>query len=171
MTVGEAERHARNVKACDALKALLELHHSGAIPDPAKEAKRAPDPVEIRHKDIFPSRPEPPALSVIHTNAITVASIQNAVCVAFDMKKIRLLSRRRTQNIVRPRQVSMWFCREYTTRSFPQIARFHGLTDHSTSLHACRVVDRLIAESGEIAKKVREIANILGVEIEGIDAR
>lgn len=44
------------------------------------------------------------------------------------------------REISRPRQVAM--ARMYATGrySHPQIVRFFGLADHTTSIHACRVV-------------------------------
>lgn len=171
----DSERYSRNARACDALLELLELHHGNHAPV-ASVAIEATPPVPVSAPGLHDeccanAASELPEWhgpqNTIHPNAITVAGIQHAVCAAFDMKKIQLLSRRRQKDIVRPRQISMWFCREHTKHSFPAIAKFHGLTDHSTALHACRVIDRALDAGGDLAKKVEEVADLLGVETEG----
>lgn len=57
-----------------------------------------------------------------------------------------LLSERRTDNIVRPRQVAAYLCYTITKRGLPFIGRLLGDRDHTTILHARNKIERLLAE-------------------------
>src|SRR5690606_10854780 len=52
---------------------------------------------------------------------VTVEEIQKAVANFHGMPVSVLLSKRRTRDIVRPRQEAMFLCKELTTRSLPDI--------------------------------------------------
>ena len=73
---------------------------------------------------------------------ITVEEIQKAVADRFQVKLTDLKSKRRTKNLVYPRQVSMYLCREMTNLSFPEIGRCFGGKDHSTVIHACKQIEK-----------------------------
>jgi chromosomal replication initiator protein len=73
---------------------------------------------------------------------ITVEEIQKAVADRFQVKLSDLKSKRRTKNLVYPRQVSMYLCREMTNLSFPEIGRCFGGKDHSTVIHACKQIEK-----------------------------
>lgn len=53
----------------------------------------------------------------------------------------QMMSHRRTKDIVIPRQVAAYLCRELTVRSLPEIGRFFGGRDHTTILHSCNRVE------------------------------
>ena len=52
-----------------------------------------------------------------------------------------ILGKRRTQNIAFARQVAMFLCRKHTSCSYPEIGSLFGGRDHSTAIHAQRVID------------------------------
>lgn len=66
---------------------------------------------------------------------ITGDVIMNAVADFYQLSVEELKSKRRTKEIVLPRQVAMYLCRELTDLSFPQIGELFGGRDHSTVLH------------------------------------
>ena len=67
-----------------------------------------------------------------------------------------LLSLRRDQHTAFARQLAMFLCREVTHASFPMIGRFFG-RDHSTVLHACKIVAARMAAQPEFSEKVRTL--------------
>lgn len=73
---------------------------------------------------------------------ITVEEIQKKVAERFHLKAVDLKSKRRTKNLVQPRQMSMYLCRELTGLSFPEIGKSFGGKDHSTVIHACKQIER-----------------------------
>jgi len=53
-----------------------------------------------------------------------------------------LKSRRRTKNIALPRQMAMYLCRKHTSTSFPVIGDKFGGKDHSTVIHASKIIEK-----------------------------
>ncbi|MCK7592452.1 chromosomal replication initiator protein DnaA [Pseudomarimonas salicorniae] len=80
-------------------------------------------------------------------------SISNIVKVVADYHQLRvadLLGKRRTQSLARARQMAMALARELTEHSLPEIGNEFGGRDHTTVLHACKVVRGLLETDGKI---------------------
>jgi hypothetical protein len=77
--------------------------------------------------------------------------IQKIVCRHFNIVLKDMLSARRTADVVYPRQIAMFLCKEFTKRSLPEIGRRFGGRDHTTALHAVRVI-------GEREQKIESLA-------------
>ena len=88
---------------------------------------------------------------------VSVDEIQRAACQHFGLTKIELLSRRRTNDVVIPRQIAMYFCKQLTTRSLPEIGRRFGGMDHTTVLHAVRVTEKRMRENWTLAFDIAHI--------------
>jgi len=76
-------------------------------------------------------------------SALSVRTIQRAVCQHYGVNLVDLMSNRRTRALVLPRQVAVWLCRTLTTHSLPAIGHHFGGRDHTTMLHAARRIDEL----------------------------
>jgi hypothetical protein len=83
----------------------------------------------------------PAALAV--PPALSVRTIQRAVCDHYGVSLLDLLSSRRTRALVLPRQIAVWLCRRLTTHSLPAIGHHFDHRDHTTMLHAARRIDEL----------------------------
>lgn len=90
-------------------------------------------------------------LSIAGERRVTVDDIQRAVAKRYGVSVPDLVSKRRTQSVVRPRHVAMYLAKTLTTRSLPDIGRRFGGRDHSTVIHAVRKVTALI-EAGDAIK-------------------
>ncbi|MBM4242310.1 MAG: chromosomal replication initiator protein DnaA [Deltaproteobacteria bacterium] len=66
----------------------------------------------------------------------TTADVQRVVCEHFGLSLNDLKSKRRTQNLVVPRQIAMFLTRRLVNISFPAIGEQFGGRDHSTVIHA-----------------------------------
>lgn len=66
----------------------------------------------------------------------TAADVQRVVCEHFGLSLNELKSKRRTQNLVVPRQIAMFLTRRLVNLSFPAIGDQFGGRDHSTVIHA-----------------------------------
>lgn len=71
---------------------------------------------------------------------ITINHIQKVVSQHFGVRVDELKAKRRTKDIVIPRQVAMYLSRELTDLSLPKIGDAFGGRDHTTVLHACEKV-------------------------------
>ena len=92
---------------------------------------------------------------------ISIAQIQKGTIAWYGLGKEDLLSRRKTRNIVRPRQIAMYLAKELTSCSLPMIGqRFDG-RDHTTVIHAVKTVQRLMAEDTAFADEVEGLRRSL----------
>ncbi|MEN3111021.1 chromosomal replication initiator protein DnaA [Uliginosibacterium paludis] len=82
-------------------------------------------------------------LLAAHNRQITFELIQKTVADFYKIKLAELLSKKRTRNIARPRQVAMYLAKELTPSSLPAIGDAFGGRDHTTVLHACRTITEL----------------------------
>jgi len=73
---------------------------------------------------------------------VTVDDIQRAVSERFQVRVIEIKSKKRTKNLVIPRQIGMYLSRELTNLSYPEIGKAFGGKDHSTVMHACKQIDK-----------------------------
>lgn len=80
---------------------------------------------------------------VAQSRVISVDNIQKTVADYYRIKLVELLSKKRTRNLTRPRQLAMALTREITSLSLPEIGNAFGGKDHSTVIHACKAVAEL----------------------------
>ena len=92
---------------------------------------------------------------------IQISTIQDTVADYYHVKRSDMLSKRRTRNVVRPRQMAMYLCRELTNHSLPEIGEAFGGRDHTTVLHGWRKIRELVASNEEIARDHRNLNRIL----------
>lgn len=72
---------------------------------------------------------------------VTPDRIIRAVAAHFGLQPEHLIRRSNTREIVWPRQIAMWLCRELLGLSLPKIGRLFGRKHHTTVLYAIRMVN------------------------------
>jgi Bacterial dnaA protein helix-turn-helix/Bacterial DnaA ATPAse domain len=82
-------------------------------------------------------------LLALQDRLVTIENIQKTVAEYYKIRIADLLSKRRSRSIARPRQVAMALAKELTSHSLPEIGDAFGGRDHTTVLHACRVIKEL----------------------------
>jgi chromosomal replication initiator protein len=80
---------------------------------------------------------------IAQTRLVSIDNIQKTVADYYRIKMAELLSKKRTRNLTRPRQIAMSLAREVTTMSLPEIGNSFGGKDHSTVIHACKTISNL----------------------------
>jgi chromosomal replication initiator protein len=90
-----------------------------------------------------------------------VSQIQHAVAGHFGIRVEEMWSERRARSVARPRQIAMYLARELTGYSLPRIGRHFGYRDHTTVIHACRVVALLCEERSDVLDAVRGLRAVL----------
>lgn len=108
------------------------------------------DMAEELLREVFPTR---------ETRPISIQMIQSEVCRFFNMSKVELISSKRSQSIVYPRQIAMYLARELTDLSLPRIGQEFGGRDHTTVLHATTKIERIITEQREVYNQIQELIN------------
>ncbi len=95
------------------------------------------------------------------TRKITIADIQRGVVDYYAITQKDLVSARRAREVVRPRHVAMYLCKQLTTRSFLEIGRKFGGRDHSTVYHAVKRVTDLMISDEAVAHDVGRLTRRL----------
>jgi chromosomal replication initiator protein len=94
-------------------------------------------------------------------HTITVNAIQKKVAEHFDIRFADMTSRRRPQSVAFPRQVAMFLSRTLTERSLVDIGESFGGRDHGTVMHACRLIDKRMAEDQRLRQTVSYLQQAL----------
>jgi len=92
---------------------------------------------------------------------ISVDTIQKEVARFFDLSLTELKSKKRSKNIIIPRQISMYLARKLTNLSLPEIGGFFGGKDHTTILHAYRKIEKELDENVELKKQIDRIITFI----------
>ncbi len=101
-------------------------------------------------------------LMVYRESRINIDSIQQVVAEYYKIRVADILSKKRTRDIARPRQLAMALSKEYTNLSLPQIGDRFGGRDHTTVLHACRKIEELVQNDPKIQEDQRNLLRLLG---------
>ncbi len=97
-------------------------------------------------------------LLALQDKLVTIENIQKTVAEYFKIKVSDLLSKRRSRSVARPRQVAMALAKELTNHSLPEIGDAFGGRDHTTVIHACRMIKSLLETNANIQE---DWANLL----------
>lgn len=100
-------------------------------------------------------------LLAVQERLISIDNIIKTVCEYYKIKVSELLSKRRNRSVARPRQVAMALCKELTNHSLPEIGDAFGGRDHTTVLHACRLIKELLQTGTDIAEDFSNLMRTL----------
>ena len=92
---------------------------------------------------------------------LTVDYVQKVVANYFNLPQDDICSKKRSQNIVYPRQVAMYLCRKLLNISLPKIGDGFGGRDHSTVIHSCDKIAELIETDPKIRTTIVEIEKLI----------
>lgn len=98
---------------------------------------------------------------VDRTQSIEPDQIIQAVCRYYRLAPEELLGKRRSKEIALARQVSMYLLRSELHLSLPHIGDLLGGRDHTTALHACEKIERLIEEDADFRREYLAIRDML----------
>lgn len=88
---------------------------------------------------------------------ITIPWIQKRVAEYFDIPEGEMISKRRSQNFVLPRQVAMRLAQTLTDASLNQIGSAFGGRDHTTVLHSSDKIQKMISTDKKFAEEFARI--------------
>ena len=88
-------------------------------------------------------------LLAVHQHLVSVENIQKAVAGYYKIRVADLISKRKTQSVVRPRHLAMALTKALTNHSLPEIGDAFGGRDHTTVLHACRKIEDLLKSDSQ----------------------
>jgi chromosomal replication initiator protein len=88
---------------------------------------------------------------------ISIPWIQKRVAEFYDISEDELTGKRRSQNLVLPRQVAMRLCQIFTEASLNQIGEKFGGRDHTTVMHSCDKVNRKMKQEKAFAEEFERV--------------
>ena len=86
--------------------------------------------------------------------ALTVDYVQKKVCEYYGLKLQDIKAKKRTRDIAFPRQVAMYLSKSLTDSSLSEIGKHFGGKDHSTVIHACKLIDKRRKNDDDFDKKI-----------------
>ncbi len=86
--------------------------------------------------------------------ALTVDYVMKTVCEYFGLKVQEIKAKRRTRDIAFPRQIAMYLSKNLTDSSLNEIGKNFGGKDHSTVIHACKLIEERRKKDEELDKKI-----------------
>ena len=92
---------------------------------------------------------------------VSIETVQKTVSKYFSVSVADITSKKRTKLVLFPRQVSMFLCRKLAGASYPMIGMRFGGKDHTTVLHACKIIEKRSKKDEEL----RDIINRIEIMI------
>jgi len=96
-------------------------------------------------------------LATTQKKTINIPYIQEIVCDYFGIQREQLLSKTRKREIALPRQLAMYFAKEYTNATFTKIGEEMGGKDHSTVMYACDTIRDVSKIDKELKKYIKDL--------------
>jgi chromosomal replication initiator protein len=90
---------------------------------------------------------------------INIDLIKNEIADYYNLKIKEMESKKRTQNIVFPRQIAMYLARELTESSLPQIGKEFGGRDHTTVIHAHNKITKKYEDDKDFKKTIKKLTS------------
>ena len=92
---------------------------------------------------------------------ITPDMIIKSICAHYKINIDDLCSKSRKREVLKPRQIAMYLCRELTDISLPDIGRLLGGKDHTTALYSIRKIESTMAEQEHLSNEVAQIKKMI----------
>jgi len=113
----------------------------------------------------------PPTLDIIkellnnilpkNNSSLTTKKIIQVVANYFDIEPEELVGNSRKKHLVEPRQIAMYLMREQINASFPTIGQELGGRDHTTAMHSCSKVEKLLNSDPKLQQDINNLKNQL----------
>lgn len=88
---------------------------------------------------------------------INAKKIIQSVADFYDLKIKEICSKSRKKEIVRPRQIAMYLLREELNVSYPFIGNKLGGRDHTTAIHACDKINKMLKKDEGLGEEIELI--------------
>ena len=79
----------------------------------------------------------------------------------FELTEKDLTDQGRRKEIVEPRQIAMFLMKDLLGMSYSDIGHKMGKRDHSTVMHACDKIGKLLTSDQKIANKISSIKEVI----------
>lgn len=117
----------------------------------------------LKHQPFSIALSEEAIADVVHNKekVLSIEYIQDVIAKYFNISVADLKGSRRSSDIVFPRQIAMYLCKNVAQVSYPKIGQAFGKRDHSTVMHACEKIETDIKENTNTKLIVETVKNSL----------
>lgn len=98
---------------------------------------------------------------IANQHGLSISKIQEVVAQYFRLQVSEITGRKRTKNIVVPRQIAMYLSRELTDNSLPKIGKEFGGKDHTTVIHAHEKIAKDQEHDSEMRSQISDLKKLL----------
>jgi chromosomal replication initiator protein len=92
---------------------------------------------------------------------MSIEIIQRVVAEYFSLSPNDLKGKKRTQNIVFPRQLTMYIAREITEYSTTELGQSFGGRDHTTVMHSCQKIEERIRSDPTLDSTIQTLIRMI----------
>ncbi|MBQ8406602.1 MAG: chromosomal replication initiator protein DnaA [Clostridia bacterium] len=92
---------------------------------------------------------------------ITQETVLSAVCSYYKVKREDIVGKSRNADLVKARQICAYLIYEMLSPPYASIGKLLGGRDHTTMMHSCQKVEKLLGLNDRYAKEVDDIKNIV----------
>lgn len=94
-------------------------------------------------------------------DVITPDRIMKFVADYYKIPSGKLKEKNNSRNVVLPRQISMYLCKQLTNLSFPEIGKVFGNKHHTTVMYACNQVEKKMASDPKFKRLIESFMQSL----------
>jgi chromosomal replication initiator protein len=98
---------------------------------------------------------------VSEDTAASIALIQKIVADHYKITTEDLRARSNMRDVLVPRQVAMYLCKQLTRKSYPEIARQFGGKHHTTVIHSVEKITRLLVSDREMESTIKRLTALI----------
>lgn len=95
-----------------------------------------------------------------HKN-VSVKDVVKAVASFYNIEEDSIYNKTRRQEVVKPRQLTMYILREDFSVSFPSIGQKLGGRDHTTVIHSCDKIRNELKTNSELISELAQIRSLI----------
>ncbi|MFH1354244.1 MAG: chromosomal replication initiator protein DnaA [bacterium] len=92
-----------------------------------------------------------------HQKSVDSKSIMGVVSSYYTLTMEELCGKSRKKEIVQPRQIAMYLLRKENNASFPTIGDYFGGRDHTTAMHACDKIEKMLEHDEDMLREINFI--------------
>lgn len=93
--------------------------------------------------------------------SISVKDVVHAVASFYNIDEDSIYNKTRKQEVVKPRQLTMYILREDYNISFPSIGQKLGNRDHTTVMHSCEKIKNELKSNSELIGELNQIRGLI----------
>ena len=92
---------------------------------------------------------------------VTIDRITDEVCAYFNVSKADLVGKKKTKDVVEPRQIAIYLVTEFLTTPLITIGEHFGNRDHTTVMYARDKISEKVKEDGRIARQIKDLKDMI----------